>query len=185
MNRIGLNSWGGMNEWDTELMERQMERLEEKKRKEEIERMREEAERMSEEIKKEKERKGEEENKKLGDLVAWLMIASSLKLFNFAGNYLILHASILLIVNNNICLGRVKETYISDVSFTRPKRVFDKKTDNYYFGGRGYRGSYMSAHVLLNLLTSWGREIKCEACRAFYLFFATNLINTIIQEHEC
>ena len=29
----------------------------------------------------------------------------------------------------------------------------------------------MSAHVLLNLLTSWGKEIKCEACRAFYLVF--------------
>ena len=53
----------------------------------------------------------------------------------------------------------------------------------------------MSAHVLLNLLnelgkrdkmqTSWGKEIKCEACRAFYLFFATSLINSIIQEHEC
>ena len=48
-----------------------------------------------------------------------------------------------------------------------------------------YRGSYMSAHVLLNLLTSWGKEIKCEACRAFYLFFATSLINSMIQEHEC
>ena len=33
--------------------------------------------------------------------------------------------------------------------------------------------------------TSWGKEIKCEACRAFYLFFATSLINSIIQEHEC
>ena len=29
----------------------------------------------------------------------------------------------------------------------------------------------MSAHVLLNLLNEWGKEIKCEACRAFYLFF--------------
>ena len=48
-----------------------------------------------------------------------------------------------------------------------------------------YRGSYMSAHVLLNLLNELGKEIKCEACRAFYLFFATNLINSIIQEHEC
>ena len=28
----------------------------------------------------------------------------------------------------------------------------------------------MSAHVLLNLLKSWEKEIKCEACRAFYLF---------------
>ena len=54
----------------------------------------------------------------------------------------------------------------------------------------------MSAHVLLNLsnelgkrdkmreLPSWGKEIKCEAYRAFYLFFATSLINSIIQEHE-
>ena len=38
-----------------------------------------------------------------------------------------------------------------------------------------YRGSYMSAHVLLNLLNEMGKkEIKCEACRAFYLFFATS-----------
>ena len=36
----------------------------------------------------------------------------------------------------------------------------------------------MSAHVLLNLLNELGKEIKCEACRAFYLFFATNLINS-------
>ena len=41
----------------------------------------------------------------------------------------------------------------------------------------GYRGSYMSAHVLLNLLNELGKEIKCEACQAFYLFFATSLIN--------
>ena len=49
------------------------------------------------------------------------------------------------------------------------------------------RGSYMSSHVLLNLLNelNWGKEIKCEACLAFYLFFATSLINSIIQEHEC
>ena len=43
----------------------------------------------------------------------------------------------------------------------------------------------MSAHVLLNLLTSWGKEIKYEARRAFYIFFATSLINSIMQEHEC
>ena len=44
----------------------------------------------------------------------------------------------------------------------------------------------MSAHVLLNLLNKLGKkEIKCEACRAFYLFFATILINSIIHEHEC
>ena len=43
----------------------------------------------------------------------------------------------------------------------------------------------MSAHVLLNLLNELEKEIKCEACRAFCLFFATSLINSIIQEHEC
>ena len=37
------------------------------------------------------------------------------------------------------------------------------------------RGSYTSAHVLLNLLTSWGKEIKYEACWAFYLILATCL----------
>ena len=48
-----------------------------------------------------------------------------------------------------------------------------------------HRGSNMSAHVLLNLLNELGKRDKCEACRAFYLFFATSLINSIIQEHEC
>ena len=43
----------------------------------------------------------------------------------------------------------------------------------------------MSAHVLLNLLSKLGKEIKCEACRAFYLFFATSLLGSGIQEHEC
>ena len=43
----------------------------------------------------------------------------------------------------------------------------------------------MSAHVLLNLLTSCGKEIKCEVYRAFYHFFTTSLINSIIQENEC
>ena len=43
----------------------------------------------------------------------------------------------------------------------------------------------MSAHVLLNLFNEVGKKIKCEACRAFYLFFATSLINSIIQGHEC
>ena len=47
-----------------------------------------------------------------------------------------------------------------------------------------HRGSYMSAHDLLNLLNELGKEIKCEACREFYLFF-TSLINSIIQKHKC
>ena len=47
------------------------------------------------------------------------------------------------------------------------------------------RGFYMSAHGLLNLLNGLGNRDKCEACRAFYLFFAMSLINSIIQEHKC
>ena len=45
----------------------------------------------------------------------------------------------------------------------------------------------MSAHVLLTSLNelNWRKEITYEACRAFYLFFATSLINSIMQEHEC
>ena len=39
-----------------------------------------------------------------------------------------------------------------------------------------HRGSYMSAHVLFNLLNELGK-------RAFDLFFAMSLINSIIQEH--
>ena len=42
----------------------------------------------------------------------------------------------------------------------------------------------MSAHVLLNLLNELGKAIKCEACRAFYRFFATSFIDLIIQENE-
>ena len=39
----------------------------------------------------------------------------------------------------------------------------------------------MSAYVLLNLLNKLGeKEIKCEACPAFYHFFAMSLINSII-----
>ena len=43
----------------------------------------------------------------------------------------------------------------------------------------------MSAHVFIELMKRVGKEIKCEACRAFYLFFETSLINSIIREHEC
>ena len=43
----------------------------------------------------------------------------------------------------------------------------------------------MSACVLLNLLTSCGKAIKCKAYQAFYRFFTTNLINVIKHDHEC
>ena len=43
----------------------------------------------------------------------------------------------------------------------------------------------MSVHVLFNSLNKLGKRDKMRACRAFYRFFATSLINTIIQEQEC
>ena len=43
----------------------------------------------------------------------------------------------------------------------------------------------MNAHVLLNLLNELGKSYKMRSLPAFYYFFATNLINSIIQEHEC
>ena len=45
----------------------------------------------------------------------------------------------------------------------------------------------MSAHVLLNLLNELGKIDKMQGLSSgpFYLFFATSLINSIIQEHEC
>ena len=52
---------------------------------------------------------------------------------------------------------------------------YDCKTDLYQlvylYMNEIYRGSDMSAHVLLILLNELGgKEIKCEACHAFYLF---------------
>ena len=47
----------------------------------------------------------------------------------------------------------------------------------------------MSAHILLNLLSELEKRDKMrlfELSRLFfYRFFATGLINSIIQEHEC
>ena len=43
----------------------------------------------------------------------------------------------------------------------------------------------MSAHVLLNLLNELGKRDKMRGLLSIYFFFATSLINSIIQEHEC
>ena len=47
-----------------------------------------------------------------------------------------------------------------------------------------HRGSHIRAHVLLNLLNELGKRDECKAYRAFNLFFAANLINSIKQEHD-
>ena len=41
----------------------------------------------------------------------------------------------------------------------------------------------MSVHVLLNLLNDLGKKDKMGGL--FYRFFASILINSMIQEHEC
>ena len=43
----------------------------------------------------------------------------------------------------------------------------------------------MSAHVLLNLLNGLGKIDKIRCLLNIYLFFATSLIYSIIQEYEC
>ena len=42
----------------------------------------------------------------------------------------------------------------------------------------------MSAHVLLNLLNELGKRNKMRGLSSIYLFFATSLINSIIQDHD-
>ena len=43
----------------------------------------------------------------------------------------------------------------------------------------------MSAHVLLNLLNKLRKSDKMQGLPAGHRFFATTLINSIIQEYEC
>ena len=50
---------------------------------------------------------------------------------------------------------------------------------------RRNRGSYMSAHVLLNLLNELGKSDRMRGLPSILSFFTTSLINSIIQEQEC
>ena len=43
----------------------------------------------------------------------------------------------------------------------------------------------MSAHVLLNLLNELGKRYKMRGLPSILSLFATSLINSTIQEHEC
>ena len=43
----------------------------------------------------------------------------------------------------------------------------------------------MIAHVLLNLLNEFGKREKMQGMPSILSLFATSLINSIIQEHEC
>ena len=48
-----------------------------------------------------------------------------------------------------------------------------------------YRGSYMSAHVLLNLLNELGKRGKMRGLLSILSLFHNSLINSIRQEHGC
>ena len=48
-----------------------------------------------------------------------------------------------------------------------------------------HRGSYMSAHVLLNLLNELRERDKMQGLPSILSLFTTRLINSIKQEHEC
>ena len=67
-----------------------------------------------------------------------------------------------------------KRSYSETVVYRDIRRSVEKKHITPEEKQVLHRGSYMSAHVLLNLLNELGKEIKCEACLAFYLFFATS-----------
>ena len=43
----------------------------------------------------------------------------------------------------------------------------------------------MSVHVLLNLLNELGKKLKCKACGAFYLFYATINFKITLKYHFC
>ena len=43
----------------------------------------------------------------------------------------------------------------------------------------------MSAHVLLNLLNELGKRDKMGGLPSIFIFFATSLINSLIQGHKC
>ena len=48
-----------------------------------------------------------------------------------------------------------------------------------------YRESYMSAHVLLNLLNELGIRNKTRGLQGILSLFCSKFNNSIIQEHEC
>ena len=43
----------------------------------------------------------------------------------------------------------------------------------------------MSVHVLLNLLNELGKKLKCKACGAFYLFYATINFKITLKYYFC
>ena len=77
----------------------------------------------------------------------------------------------------NVYLLLVTRTFfLSQTDFPKAKNIWKCWTS---------RESVYFLCALQRRRSAWGKEIKCEACRASYLFFATSLIKSIIQEHDC
>ena len=74
--------------------------------------------------------------------------------------------------NNNNWQNWKRQLQITELYMVLEENTLEKR----------HRGSYMNAHVLLNLLNKLAKRDKM---RVFYLFFATSVINSIIREHEC
>ena len=56
---------------------------------------------------------------------------------------------------------------------------------NHKVGILFYRGSYMSAHVLLILLNELGKRDKMRGLPSILSLFGKEFNKSIIQEHEC
>ena len=56
---------------------------------------------------------------------------------------------------------------------------YEKKDD------QSHRAYYMSAHVLLNFIKQVDEKRLNARLAEHFISFATSLINSIIQEHEC
>ena len=76
----------------------------------------------------------------------------------------------------------MEQIFWNKVSIFNGKKTRSVNTTNH----RLDRGSYMNAHVLLNLLNEFGKKIRREALPSILSVPPPpSLINPIIQDHEC
>ena len=61
----------------------------------------------------------------------------------------------------------------------------DKITRGLFPDSHLHRGSYISARFIEFIIRVGGKVLKGEASRALYHFFATRLMHSIVQGHEC
>ena len=76
-----------------------------------------------------------------------------------------------LITSRQFCLKTTRVNVLKQLLFMAPDKI--------------YRGSYISAHVLLNLLNKLKKCNKMRGLPSILSLFAKSLINSVIQEHKC